>query len=71
MTIKDFAEMSGVTVFRCGPEWGGTWAYKLKDSPNMSVNGFKTEDAVYKRWARETFGETTLKALMKLLRKAP
>lgn len=66
MTLKDFAEAAGVTVFRCNKEWGGTWAYKTADRPNSSVCGYRSEAALYRGWAEDTFGKHAFKALAKL-----
>ena len=71
MTLKEFAEMAGVRVERCGKEWGGTWAYKTVDYPNSRVCGFRTEAAVYRAWAECTFGKAASKALTKLLKEKP
>lgn len=66
-TLKDFATLAGVTVLRCGKEWGGTWAYKTVDNPNSTICGFRTEEALYRAWAEDTFGKVAAKALAKLL----
>lgn len=66
-TLKDFAKLAGVTVLRCGKEWGGTWAYKTADSPDSTIAGYRTEEALYRAWAEDTFGKAATKALAKLL----
>lgn len=68
MLLKDFAIESGIIVSRCDKDLGGTWAYSHKDYPDCAVCGFKTENAVYKAWLKDTFGENTAKAIIKLLK---
>ena len=67
MTLKDFATMAGVAVERCDKEWGGTWAYKTADNPRCTYCGYRTEAALYRAWAEDTFGKEAFKALAKLL----
>ena len=67
-TIKDFAINAGVTVGRCDKEWGGTWSYSCLDSPDCSFCGFRSEQAAYKGWLKDSFGEHTSKAILKLLK---
>jgi hypothetical protein len=67
MTLKEFAELSGVILSRCSEDWGGTWEYGQVDHPTFSVAGYKTEEAAYRGWAENTFGETAANALLKLL----
>lgn len=69
MNLKEFAELSGVIVERCDPEWGGTWAYRTKDHPSSAECGYRTEKELYVAWAKETFGKTCYNALKKLLEK--
>jgi hypothetical protein len=68
-TLKQFAEASGVIVGRCDRVWGGTWEYTLKDHPNTHYCGYRTESALYKAWAIETFGKGPYEAIIKLLKK--
>lgn len=68
MTLQDFAEMAGVSVFRCEREWGGTWAYRTPDAPNCSMCGYRSERELYKAWAEDSFGKQATKALIALLR---
>ena len=68
MTLKELALLSGVSVERCDKEWGGTWAYKTADCPNSTMCGYRSESAVYKAWAEDTFGKTAFKTLAKLLK---
>ena len=68
MTLEEFAKKSGVTIVECGPGWGGPIGYTLKDSPNVTECGHRTEAAAYKHWAKSTFGEKTAKAIMGLLK---
>lgn len=67
MNLKDFAKLSGVVVRRCSNEGGGTWAYTENGHPNSSICGYRTEQALYKGWAVDTFGKLPAKALFKLL----
>lgn len=67
MTLKEFALLAGVRVERCHDEWGGTWAYKIKDNPRATFCGYRSEAHVYESWANETFGASTHKAILKLL----
>ena len=70
MQIEDFAKEAGVTIHRCDKTWGGTYGYSTKDNPSINWNGYKSEAALYKRWAKYTFGEHAGKALLKLLKGA-
>lgn len=70
MTLQQFAKDAGVTVGRCEPSWGGTWSYKCVDTPHCTFAGYKTEQAAYKAWLKETFGAATSKAILKLIKKA-
>lgn len=68
MTLADFAKQCGVTIVDCGPNWGGRIGYKEKDYPNSTTCGFRTEGAAYKRWMSDTFGPSTSKTILKLLK---
>ena len=39
------------------------------DCPNLHFCGYRSEKAAYKGWFKDTFGEQTAKAVLKLLRK--
>lgn len=67
MTLKEFAELSGVTLGRCSKEWGGTWSYRMAKCPHCTFNGYDSEDDAYLSWVEETFGETAANVLLKLL----
>ncbi len=71
MTLKDFAEAAGVVVFRCDKDWGGTWGYTTIDNPRSSICGYRSEAALYRGWAEETFGKSAFKAIAKLLSATP
>ena len=68
MNLEQFAKSAGVTLVECGPEWGGRIGYKDKEYPNCTVAGFHTEQAAYKSWLKDTFGERAAKAVTKLLK---
>ena len=68
-SLEQFAKEAGVSIHRCDAEWGGTYGFKCADHPNTSYNGYKTERKAYEAWARDTFGEKTSQALVKLLEK--
>ena len=70
MNLEQFAKSAGVTLVVCDKDWGGKVAYKMKDSPNCMVAGFRTEQAAYKHWLKSTFGEHAAKAVTKLLKPA-
>jgi len=70
MTLAEFAQSAGVRITRCEPEWGGTWAYQLLDHPHGTYCGYRSEQACYKAWLENTFGATTAKAILDLLRRA-
>ena len=57
MTLEEFAKLAGVSVFKCDPEWGGSIGYNSKDYPNSR-----------KSWLEDTFGPTTAKAVLALLK---
>lgn len=67
MDLKEFATLAGVKVIRCDSSWGGTWGYTEDRYSNFSVCGYRNENAVYRGWAKSTFGDGTYKALQKLL----
>lgn len=68
--LKQFATDCGVTLVDCGEGWGGRIGYQLKDWPNCTTCGFRSENAAYEAWMKDTFGEATAKGLVKLFRKA-
>lgn len=68
MTLEEFAKKCGVTIHSCDPSFGGRLAYKTTDYPNMTIAGFKTETAAYKRWMEDTFGKQASKVVAKLLK---
>lgn len=70
MTLEDFAKQAGVTLGECGPEWGGRVSYAVADHPNCRYCGFRTPKAAYKHWLDNSFGETTSKAILTLLKRA-
>lgn len=69
-TLKDFATAAGVTIVEVGPGWGGKIGYSEVDWPNATVCGFRTENAAYKHWLVEKFGEQGSKVILKLLKEA-
>lgn len=71
LTLKDFAQASGVITERCSKEWGGTWAYKISSEPTITYCGFRTEAELYSAWAQDTFGSGASKALLALLLNTP
>ena len=68
MTLEEFAKLAGVSVFKCDPEWGGSIGYNSKDYPNSRICGFRSEAAAYKSWLEDSFGPTTAKAVLALLK---
>jgi hypothetical protein len=71
MTLEEFAKKCGVTIHRCGTEYGGgRFAYKSTDYPNTTIAGFWTESAAYKSWMASTFGKDTAKVVAKLLKES-
>jgi hypothetical protein len=71
MNLEQFAKKAGVTLSECDPKlWGGRVAYQEADTPNCAVCGFRTESAAYKHWLSATFGKSTAKAVLGLLRRA-
>ena len=68
MTLEEFATKAGVLLVPCEPDWGGRIAYKTDDHPNMTTCGFNTRSAAYKHWLEDTFGTSTAKAVLKLLK---
>ncbi len=69
MTLEEFAKDAGVIIFDCGEGWGGKFGYMTDDCPNLHFCGYRSEKAAYKGWFKDTFGEQTAKAVLKLLRK--
>lgn len=70
MTLEEFAKDAGVEIVRCDKDWGGTYGFTIKDSPNCTWCGFRSERAAYQRWLESTFGDQTATAIKKLLRRA-
>lgn len=71
MTPKEFAIKAGciVSEMEDPKNWGGKWQYQSADSLNCFWCGFKTEDAAYRGFLKDTFGEQASKALIALLKK--
>ncbi len=70
MSLEKFAKDAGVELVPCDKAWGGSIGYKMKDNPNVTYCGFRTEKSAYKHWLSSTFGEHTSKAILKLITKA-
>lgn len=68
MTLRQFADMAGVSVILCGPGWGGRYGYVTVKHPNSTHCGFKTAAEAREAWAINTFGEQAARALFALLR---
>ena len=70
MTLEKFATYAGCVVqLNVSPEgWGGKWQYFTKEHPNCYFNGFKTKQAAYIGWLRDTFGPTTSRAVLAILK---
>lgn len=66
-SLTKFAREAGVSIFRCGPGWGGRIAYREKDHPRSAVCGFRSAHEAYMHWLVGTFGQTTADALLSLL----
>lgn len=72
MTLKEIADLAGIVIFRCDPNWGGTYGYRSAEDPHCSVCGYKTEDRLIKAYISQHFGDEPLgKLCLKLLLKAP
>jgi hypothetical protein len=67
--LEKFAKDAGVILVDCGEGWGGRIGWATKDYPNSQFCGYRTENSAYKAWLNDTFGETTAKAILKLLKK--
>jgi hypothetical protein len=72
MTLEEFAKEAGCVVsLNPTPEgWNGKCQYHTVDHPNCYFCGYKTEAAAYKGWLEGTFGPTTAKAILKLLKES-
>jgi len=68
MTLEEFARQAGCVVT---PKFNNSseYQYYTTEHPNCYFSGFKTEASAYKGWLEGTFGLTTSKAVIKLLRK--
>lgn len=66
MTLEQFAIQAGVEIVECGKEI----AYSTKDSPNLTVTGFRTKKSAYKNWLENTFGNHAARTVLKLLKEA-
>jgi hypothetical protein len=67
MTLEEFANLAGIELVECDPEWGGKFAYITKDYPNCMISGFRTKRAAYKAWLQDTYGKYAAVAIVKLL----
>ena len=68
MNLEQFARDAGVEVIECGPGWNGKFGYRTKDAPNASFCGYRTHNAAYEGWLKDTFGPHTAIALKKLFK---
>ena len=69
MTDQEITALMDIEIFRCDPEWGGTWAYKTVGE-NCSICGFKSKKQLINRVLRDRVGGDSLgRLMMKLLRK--
>ena len=68
MTLEEFAKAAGVKLVDCGEGWGGRIGYQTADHPNCTTCGYRTNQAAYKGWLKDTFGNRTAKAVTKLLK---
>jgi len=70
MNLEKFAKDAGCIVI-LNPDsygWGGKLQYHTIDCPNSHYCGYRTEASAYKGWLKNTFGERTSKAVLKLLK---
>jgi hypothetical protein len=72
MTLEEFAKEAGCVVsLHPNPDiWGPTYRYHTIDNPNCYFCGYGTKWFAYKGWLEDTFGTTTAKAVLKLLRES-
>ena len=68
MNLEQFAIEAGVTIERCGKEWGGTWAFKCADNPSATYCGYSSKSAAYSAWLDSSVGEQLARTLRKLLK---
>ncbi len=71
MTLKQFADDAGISVFLCGPGWGGRYGWTSAAFPSCSTCGFKTKREARMNWLAGTFGERAAAAILKLMERAP
>lgn len=69
MTLTEFATKAGVTIHRCDKSWGGTFAYKEKEAPNVLNCGYRTTTSAYKAWLADSLGDGLAKTIIDLLDK--
>ena len=72
MTLEEFAKEAGCVVdLHPNPDiWGLTYAYYTLDNPSCRFCGYATKLLAYKGWLEGTFGPTTAKTVIKLLRQS-
>ena len=68
MNLEEFVIEAGIIIENCGSGWGGRVGYTTKDRPNSCTCGFRTKNAAYKGFLKDTFGENASKAILKLLK---
>lgn len=69
MNLRTFARLAGVRVIICGGGWGGRYGYIQLDNPNCHYCGFKSANAAYEGWLKDTYPEKLYEAMLKLLEK--
>ena len=69
MTLEQFARQAGCIVSMNEDGWGGKYQYHTIENPNCFFCGYKTEAAAYRGWMNDSFGPTTSKVVLKLLKK--
>lgn len=68
MTIEEFAKKCGCVVVEVGPGWGGKFGWHDKDDPDCTICGYRTADAAYRGFMKETFGKTAGSAVARLIK---
>ena len=68
MNLKQFADLSGVEVFKhASVVHGGKYAYSVNDNRHTRMCGFNTKADAREYWLQDTFGENTASAIKTLL----
>ncbi len=68
MTLRRLAKTAGVSILRCGPEWGGTFAYAVKGQGAI-ICGYRSRHDALKGWLSSELSSKTARLLLAMLKR--